>query len=138
MGTVIRSKISKKGKYYIPENRYLELKYFCRQYYDYKSTAKYLEEVLIPAKSGDATGIKSSDTSDITAKLATKLFIVNGKIDIIEKACLEADYDLREYILESVTKGTPFSVLEAKGIPCSKNTFYDRYRKFFWLLDRYR
>lgn len=138
MGTVIRSKISKRGKYYISENRYLELKYFCRQYYDYKNSVRYLEEVLIPAKSSDATGVKSCDTSDVTAKLATKLYLLNNKIDIIDQICTEADYELREYLLEAVTKGTPFSVLEARGIPCSKNTFYDRYRKFFWLLDKKR
>lgn len=28
--------------------------------------------------------------------------------------------------------------LVARGIPCGKDYYYDRYRKFFWLLDKER
>lgn len=43
------------------------------------------------------------------------------------------------YILLSVTEGMPWTELEMmEEIPCSRGTFYDRYRKFFWILDQRR
>lgn len=42
------------------------------------------------------------------------------------------------YILRCVTSGISYDKMVASGIPCSRDYFYDRYRKFFWILDRIR
>ena len=39
---------------------------------------------------------------------------------------------------EGVTCGVSYGVLAARGIPCGKDYYYDKYRKFFWLLDKVR
>ena len=50
-----------------------------------------------------------------------------------------ADKDLAKYILMAVTYGHSYTYLKAKlDIPCSKDTYYDRYRKFFWILSDLR
>lgn len=61
------------------------------------------------------------------------------RIQLIEKAAKDADDILYEYILKAVTEGLSFTYLQAVlGIPCSRDTYYDRYRKFFWILNSMR
>jgi hypothetical protein len=61
------------------------------------------------------------------------------KIDLIEKAAKEADRYLYEYILKAVTENLSYTYLKSKlDIPCGKDMYYDRYRRFFWLLNNAR
>jgi hypothetical protein len=52
---------------------------------------------------------------------------------------MEADKDLYLYLLKAVTEGLSYTHLKTKlDIPCGKDMYYDRYRKFFWLLSEFR
>lgn len=43
------------------------------------------------------------------------------------------------YILNGVTEGWSYDILKARlGIPCCKDTYYELYRRFFWLLNKER
>ena len=43
------------------------------------------------------------------------------------------------YILKAVTEGWSYDILKVRlGIPCCKDTYYELYRRFFWLLNRER
>lgn len=65
--------------------------------------------------------------------------MVGHKIELVEQAAHDTDPELAGYILLSVTEGMPWTELEiTEEIPCSRGTFYDRYRKFFWILDQCR
>lgn len=136
MGTNITPEISKRKAYHISKHRYYELMHFCRQYDDFVASRKFLLEAVIPHAASGIICNDGSIISDKTGYWAMKLEAIDRKIELIENSCREVDNELCDYIFEAVTKGTPFSVLEGRGIPCSKNTFYDRYRKFFWLLDK--
>ena len=58
---------------------------------------------------------------------------------MVERAAQEADSELAAYILEAVTEGHSYENLKTRlNIPCSKDVYYDRYRKFFWLLSMER
>ena len=49
------------------------------------------------------------------------------------------DRYLYKYIIKAVTEGHSYVYLKTKlDIPCSRDTYYDRYRKFFWLLSSMR
>ena len=138
MATVIRAKISEKNKYYIDKHRYYELKHFCLQYGEWKKAYTNCNESIIFASKFE----KESTTnvpSDITAKYAIKRAYYAGRIKIVEKAAMEADEFLYPYILKGVTEGLSFTYLKSRlEIPCSRDTYYDRYRKFFWLLSESR
>lgn len=57
----------------------------------------------------------------------------------IEEAALKADPYLASYILKAVTEGLSFNYLKSRlEIPCGRDMYYDRYRRFFWLLNRSR
>lgn len=138
MATVIRPSISTKSKYWIDKHRHYELKHFCLQYPVWKKTYAAIIEL---SASSNRLGMISSggETSDITAKCAIKKAYYSEKIKLVEQAAIEADPDLWYYILKAVTEGYSYTYLQTKlNIPCGRDTYYDRYRRFFWLLSEAR
>ena len=137
MGTVIRPEISTKNKYWIDKHRYYELKHFCLQYPSWKKTYAAINE--LSASSPTIERVVSSDISDLTAKCAIRKAYYSDRIKLIEQAAMDADQDLYIYILKAVTEGLAYTYLTSQmHIPCSRDTYYDRYRRFFWLLNESR
>lgn len=138
MATTIRPEISKKNKYWIEKHRYYELKHFCLQYKEWKRAYVLCNESIIFASNLDK--IPSSNTpSDLTAKYAIKRDYYGQRISLIEKTVKETDDYLYPYILKAVTEGLSYTYLKSRlEIPCSRDLYYDRYRRFFWLLSQER
>ena len=138
MSTVIRAKISVNNKYYIDKHRYYELKHFCLQYGEWKKAYSSCCEAIIFASRYDDTPMVSSP-GDLTAKYAIKRAQYAERIKMIETAAKEADDFLYPYILKAVTEGLSYPYLKTRlNIPCGRDMYYDRYRKFFWLLSEAR
>jgi hypothetical protein len=138
MSTVIRPEISEKNKYWIDKHRYYELKHFCLQYKEWKKAYAACNESIIFASSFEER--RSDGTiSDLTAKYAIKRAYYAGRIKLVEKAAMEAEPDLYLYLLKAVTEGLSYTYLKTKmEIPCGRDMYYDRYRKFFWILSNSR
>jgi hypothetical protein len=138
MATIIRPEISEKNKYYIDKHRYYELKHFCLQYKEWKKIYALCNETIIFTSSLDRTA-SSNTPSDLTAKYAIKRVTYSEKIKLIEETAKKADELLYPYILRAVTEGLSYTYLKSRlEIPCSRDTYYDRYRRFFWLLSNGR
>lgn len=138
MATVIRATISEKNKYYIDKHRYYELKHFCLQYNEWKKAYAACNESIIFASSLERMSA-SNIPSDLTAKYAMKKAYYGDRIKLIEHAVKEADDFLYPYLLKAVTEGLSYTYLKTKlNIPCGRDMYYDRYRKFFWLLSELR
>lgn len=138
MATSIRAEISEKNKYWISKHRHYELKHFCLQYPIWKKEYAAANDLCLTASLFDRmpAGYKPSD---LTAKYAMKRAQYSQKIDMVEKAAHEADKDLYIYILKAVTEGLSYAYLKSRlEVPCCKDTYYDRYRRFFWLLSEAR
>lgn len=59
------------------------------------------------------------------------------KIRFVKYIAENTDPILGKYILKAVVTGTPYDKLNAREeIPCSKDTFYNLRRKFFWLMHQ--
>lgn len=138
MATLIRPEISEKNKYYIDKHRYYELKHFCLQYNEWKKAyASCCDAVIFTSKFEKVPS--SGIPSDLTAKYAMKKIQYGERIKMIEKAAKEADDFLYTYILRAVTEGLSYAHLKTKhDIPCGRDMYYDRYRRFFWLLSEMR
>lgn len=137
MGTKVRPVVSSKNKYWISKHRYYELKHFCLQYPEWKKSYTAMEGII--NKPQELVGVKSSEISDVTAKCAIAKKFYSDRMELVEEAAREADPELAEYILKAVTQGLSFVNLKARlDIPCCKDTYYDRYRRFFWILNRTR
>jgi hypothetical protein len=138
MSTVIRPQISEKNKYYIDKHRYYELKHFCLQYPELKKTYADCNDAIIFGSTFERAS-SSNVPSDLTAKYAIKKAQCAERIKLIERAAQEADEFLYEYILKAVTEGLSYPYLKTKmDIPCGRDMYYDRYRRFFWLLSEAR
>lgn len=138
MSTLIRPEISEKNKYYIDKHRYYELKHFCLQYNEWKKAYAACNESIIFASNIERES-SSNIPSDITAKYAIKRAYYAGRIKVVEKAAMDADEFLYPYILQAVTEGLSYTYLKTRlNIPCGRDMYYDRYRKFFWLLSESR
>ena len=138
MATVIRPEISTNNKYYIDKHRYYELKHFCLQYLSWKRTYRALEELYINTSAFERVP-GGDNVIDLTAKHAIKKAQYSERINLIEKTAMDADEDLYIYILKAVTEGLSYTYLRTKmGIPCGRDMYYDRYRRFFWLLSNAR
>ena len=138
MATLIRAELSKKNKYWISKHRHYELKHFCLQYSDWKKAC-----LLRPGRSAClstvSTSIKNHNFLYSPISNNSTLSNYTELIELIERTAMEADPYLYEYILKGVTEGRSYTYLKAVlGIPCGKDMYYDRYRKFFWLLSNAR
>lgn len=138
MATVIRAEISEKNKYYIDKHRHYELKHFCLQYKEWKKAYEACNESVIFTSQIERLAT-SNIPSDLTAKYALKKVQYAEKIKLIEQAAKDADEFLYPYILKAVTEGLSYTYLKARlDIPCGRDMYYDRYRRFFWLLSEMR
>lgn len=138
MATLIRPEISKKSKYWIDKHRHYELKHFCLQYPKWKKAYADLNELSISLSKLERAG-SSSLPGDPTERCAMKKLYYSDKIRLIETAAIDADPDLWQYILKAVTENLSYTYLRnSLSIPCGKDMYYDRYRKFFWLLSEAR
>ena len=138
MATVIRPAISEKNKYWIDKHRHYELKHFCLQYPEWKKAYAEFSDVSIPLSMMERLPT-SNIPGDPTAKRALMRTYYSEKIKLIEKIALETDIYLHNYILRAVTEGLSFTYLKTRlDIPCGKDMYYDRYRRFFWLLSKAR
>ena len=138
MATVIRAELSEKNKYFIDKHRYYELKHFCLQYNEWKKAYSNCNESIIFTSNLEKTS-SCKLASDLTAKYAMKKVYYGNRIKLIERAAKEADDFLYPYILKAVTEGLSYTHLKSKmNIPCGRDMYYDRYRRFFWLLNKFR
>lgn len=104
-----------------------EYPYWIREYnlINHTKKSQRMDEILT----------KTHTISRPTERLAVKRVTLQKKIVLIEKTVAQTDPVIYKYLIRGVTEGRPFDKLAADGMPCSRNTYYDRRRKFFYLLS---
>lgn len=138
MTTMIRPEISTKNKYWIDKHRHYELKHFCLQYPIWKRTYAALSELGVSLSKFDREP-SGNLPGDPTAECAIRKSYYRERIQLIEDIAVEADPDLHSYILKAVTEELSYTYLKCiLEIPCGRDMYYDRYRRFFWLLSKAR
>lgn len=137
MATVIRAEISEKNKYWISKHRHYELKHFCLQYPSWKR--RYMDLDGFESKTNESVYSRVSTPGDPTAKCVEIRTLYFERMELLKHIAYEADPYLAKYILKAVTEGLSYTYLKTKlSIPCGRDMYYDRYRKFFWLLSEAR
>lgn len=139
MGTKLRPELSEKNKYWIERHRYYELKHFCLQYPIWKKAYLAIDGLNISSPILYETNTTNNIPNDPTAKCVIAKSYYSERINLIEKIAMETDKDLYYYILKAVTEDLSYTYLKSRlEIPCGKDMYYDRYRRFFWLLSKER
>ena len=137
MSTVIRAKLSDDSPYWISKHRYYELKHFCLQYPEWK---KLYSAELNTIRSPNFSRVgNSGNVLDPVADTSIRIEILSRYMKLVEQTAIKTDSELYSYILRCVTEGCSYVALRTYyGIPCGRDYFYERYRRFFWLLDKDR
>lgn len=131
----VRPEVSKKNKYWIDRNRYYELKYFCLQYSNWKRAYATIIDAINRAAYDIPS--KTNVPSDLTGSVATKKLYLSENMQLVEKAIMATDESLYHYLLVGITEGKSYSYLKTvMNIPCSRDNYYELYRRFFWELDK--
>lgn len=131
-----RAELSKKNPYYISKHRYYELKHFCRQYDEWKRALVRIDGwKAFPESTG---AIVNATPSNPTEQMAMARAFYSSRVDLLEHCLGELEPAIAPYILRGVTEGHSYEALRIKGCPCCKDTYYNNYHKFFWILSRER
>lgn len=138
MATKIKPMLSSKNKYRISKHRHYELKHFCLQYPEWKKACSDLDKMSLPSSIKERPAACNLP-GDPTAKKALINAGYYERIRLVEEAAAQTDSYLNYYILKGVTEGLSYAYLKTNlDIPCARDTYYDRYRRFFWILDKSR
>ncbi len=138
MSTTIRPELSEKNHYWIEKHRYYELKHFCLQYPSWRR--KYNSLIVYPSSWPSLVlPTKTNVVNDpVTKNIDERLFYAN-RMDMLEHVAQETDAELACYILKAITEGISYDHMRvSSSIPCCKDTYYELYRRFFWLLSEVR
>lgn len=139
MSTKISPEITEESPWWIPRERYYELKHFCMQYPEWVVMLKMLDGRQYQSKLTSMPKKNANEFFDPVGEEAVIRASLSRRIEMVERAANEAGADLSGYILKGITEGITYSILRMKvSIPCNRNEYYERYRKFFWILDRLR
>ena len=122
-------------KYGISKHRFRELYYWCLQYNEWKDELKYKSDAVKCIEISDMPASHSS--GDSTQQLAMRRVQLEQNCRLIEQTAIEADPDIYQYLLKAVTdENVTYRYLRlVMGMPCGKDMYYDRRRKFYWLLN---
>lgn len=136
MSTVTRPELSKKNPYYLEKHRFYELKHFCLQYNIWEKAYDSLDGFNFHPQD---LNLFSHVVSNPTQRCAIAKEFYSSRMELVDRACKEADPDLMYYLKVGVTEGVSYEVLNARyHIPCCKDTYYTVYRRFFWILNKLR
>ena len=129
-----RSELSPKNKYWISKYRYLELKNFCLQYPDWKQELKEIS--FLKTKSEITPPGFFSNSTETTALKRLKL---EKNINLIDSAAKQSDPCLTKWLIKGITENLTYEYLKYQlELPAGRDMYYDRYRRFFWILDKKR
>lgn len=138
MSTTIRPELSVNNKYWIEKHRYYELKHFCLQYPIWRRIYNNLDSMS--HNHWDLAGpSKTNKISNPVERCVEMGMYFSDRMELVERTAKETAPDLYEYLLNAVTNGVSYDCMRARAdIPCCKDTYYDLYRRFFWILDKSR
>lgn len=124
------------SKYGISKNRFRELYYWCLQYNEWIDELKYKTNTV---GAMEITGMPATHGGgDATQQLAIRRAQLEQNCRLIEQTAIETGSDIYQYLIKAVTdENITYRYLKMiMGIPCGKKMYYDRRRKFYWLLDK--
>ena len=124
------------GKYKLSKFEYGYAKWFSLKYPEWLEEYNRLKD-SVGAMNYDSIPGGSGKVNDSTMNLATRRAEIRDKMLKVEHAAYDAGGEIAEYILKSVIyEGNTFEKMKAMGLPCERTMFYDRRRKFYYLLSK--
>lgn len=129
-------KTSYTGKYKLSKFEYGYAKWFSLKYPEWLEEYNSLKD-SVKGIAYDQEGHGSGSVNDSTGELAAKRAELRRKMLLVERAAYAAGGEIAEYILKSVIfEDMTFEDMKAIGLPCERTMFYERRRKYYYLLSK--
>lgn len=132
-------KMSYEGKYKLTRAEYNHAKWYALSFNEWLDEYNSLKDSVsaISYENADMPHGKNK-VSNPTLDLAERRAELSKKMDLIIKCSEEAGGDLSEYIFKAVTNEsvTYESLTALLQMPCGRTLFYERRRKFYFLLAK--
>lgn len=126
------------GKYPMTTEQYLSAKYYTMRYLEWLRDYNGLKDSVsaIGYEGADMPHAKNK-LSNPTENLAIKRAEIRAKMDKVEKCAMRAaGPDLFEWILKGVTEDLTFNDLSQQGMPLERTAYYEKRRKYYYLLSK--
>lgn len=146
MSTKTRPELSEKNRFWIPKERYYELKHFCLQYNDWcakiaelDGMARHSPGIDIPRNGG-----KVADPTGWAAEARAKYcclctMVKEAAWAAVNEGDLVCQQRYHNALMTAVSEGLSYEQIVALGLyDCSRSEWYKTYRKFFWCLNMIR
>ncbi len=131
--TKIRPTI-KKGEWALSKHQFYTAYHYALQYNEWKTELDAV--TFVSAISTDSDGY-GSGTGNPTESKALRRERYSSKVENIRTLVYASAPDIFKWLLLAVTnEGVTYNYLHNRGMPCGKNYFYDRRRKFYYLLSK--
>lgn len=123
-------------KWGITKHAFFQAYHFALRYHEFQDILKYKTSTM---GSSNMDGLpRGNKIGNATQRLAMQRQQAAQNVELIERTAIEADSEIYKYILKSATEeGVTYKYLKSvMDIPCGKKMFYDRRRKFYYLLSK--
>ena len=137
MSKATQAVVSQKNPFWIPKNRYYELKYFCLQFWDWQKRRAQLDG-LATRENRVPTEWEAIERAELDAHIQ---MVMNCAYKATSNYTNEESInsDLYDRLLYGVTKGLSYDTMNVrKTMPIGREAYYAVYRKFFWFLNSKR
>lgn len=124
------------GRYKITRKQLAYARSFSQKYPEWLEEYNSLKD-SVKAIAYDQEGHGSGKVNDSTGDLAARRAEIRRKMLLVEHAAFDAGGDIGEFILKSViNEDVTFEDMKALGLPCERTMYYDRRRKYYYLLSK--
>ncbi len=132
--TKIRPEL-KNSEWAISKHSFYTAYHYALQYNEWRDRYIYLMGIDSINFDGMPPG---SGKNSPTEKKGIEIAELRRKISLVEETAMETAPELYKWIIKAVTnEGISYTYLSTyMGIPCGKNLYYNRRRKFYYLLSQ--
>lgn len=127
--------LSERNPYYISKHRYYELKHFCLQYPEWEEAMALLNGWKSRPEKLQTVTMRGSRVSNPTEQVGIARAFFAKRIDLVKHCLDEVEPAVAPFVLKGATECIPYDILRIQGCPCCRESYYEQYRKFFWVLS---
>lgn len=124
----------RKTKYWLHPKKYKLVVYWCRCYPVWVKELETLPDTS-KAVTYDSDKVQTSGGYDATAELAIRRNELAKKVWTVNDVAKQVAPDLWTWIIKGTTEDCTADQLIQQGMPCSRNHYYQKRRKFYYLLS---
>ena len=125
--------MSEKNEFYLPKEEFLTVLHFAQQYPNWERELR-TEPDTSKAITYDEERVQTSGGYDACSEAAMRRYALAKKKQLVEDTVREVAPEIYEYLLLGVAYGWTFWQLKQQGIQCEKTMYYERRRKFYYIL----